>query len=86
MSERYSTAVKTAQEYYNSDDADNFYFHVWGGEDIHVGIYQSPEEDIATASERTVTALCLPSRIWLTALMSLMAVLKRFQPQISIVI
>ncbi|MCK5919850.1 MAG: class I SAM-dependent methyltransferase, partial [Methylococcales bacterium] len=57
MSERYSTAVKTAQEYYNSDDADNFYFHVWGGEDIHVGIYQSPEEDIATASERTVASM-----------------------------
>lgn len=57
MSTDYSTAVKTAQEYYNSDDADNFYFHVWGGEDIHVGIYETPEEDIATASERTVATM-----------------------------
>jgi sarcosine/dimethylglycine N-methyltransferase len=57
MSARYSTAVKTAQEYYNSNDADNFYFHVWGGEDIHIGIYQNPEEDIATASERTVATM-----------------------------
>ena len=57
MSEHYSTAVKTAQEYYNSDDADNFYFHVWGGEDIHVGIYETSEEDIATASERTVASM-----------------------------
>jgi len=54
MSERYSEVVETARQYYNSQDADNFYFHVWGGEDIHVGIYQSPDEDIASASRRTV--------------------------------
>src|SRR5690606_3033107 len=41
-------------DYYNSEDADNFYFHVWGGEDIHVGTYNSPDEDIRTASRRTV--------------------------------
>jgi sarcosine/dimethylglycine N-methyltransferase len=57
MSEGYSSVVKTAQEYYNSDDADNFYFHVWGGEDIHVGLYDSPDEDIASASERTVATI-----------------------------
>ncbi|NBC23799.1 MAG: methyltransferase domain-containing protein [Gammaproteobacteria bacterium] len=50
----YSEVVETAREYYNSDDADNFYFHVWGGEDIHIGLYQSPEEPIADASRRTV--------------------------------
>jgi sarcosine/dimethylglycine N-methyltransferase len=54
MNQAYSQAVKTAQEYYNSDDADNFYFHIWGGQDIHVGSYASPGEDIASASERTV--------------------------------
>ena len=26
--------------YYDSDDAFNFYFHVWGGECIHVGLYE----------------------------------------------
>ncbi len=57
MSERYSSVVKTAQEYYNSDDADNFYYHVWGGEDIHVGLYENPDEDIAVASERTVATM-----------------------------
>ncbi|SDK12959.1 sarcosine/dimethylglycine N-methyltransferase [Actinopolyspora mzabensis] len=50
----YSNAVHTARDYYNSEDADNFYYHVWGGNDIHVGLYQTPQEDIAAASERTV--------------------------------
>jgi len=54
MSQQYSEAVETARGYYNSEDADNFYFHVWGGEDIHIGLYESAEEPIATASARTV--------------------------------
>jgi len=54
MSEVYSEVVKTARDYYDSDDADNFYFHIWGGEDIHIGLYQTDEEPIATASRRTV--------------------------------
>ena len=54
MSTQYSPAVSTAREYYNSDDADNFYFTIWGGEDIHIGLYQSDDEPIADASRRTV--------------------------------
>ena len=50
----YSEVVETAREYYNSDDADHFYFHVWGGEDIHIGLYRSDDEPIADASRRTV--------------------------------
>ena len=50
----YSTTVETAREYYNSEDADNFYFHVWGGEDIHVGLYQSDDQPIRDASRLTV--------------------------------
>jgi glycine/sarcosine/dimethylglycine N-methyltransferase len=50
----YEGAVATARDYYNSHDADTFYFTVWGGEDIHVGLYQNEEEDIAAASKRTV--------------------------------
>lgn len=46
--------VNTTREYYNSDDADNFYAQVWGGEDIHVGLYINLEEPIAAASRRTV--------------------------------
>lgn len=57
MSEAYSEVVQTARDYYNSEDADNFYFHVWGGEDIHIGVYRHPDEDIATASRRTVEAM-----------------------------
>jgi len=57
MSARYSTVVQTARDYYNSDDADNFYFHVWGGEDIHIGLYESENEPIAVASERTVATM-----------------------------
>ncbi|RCW44413.1 glycine/sarcosine N-methyltransferase [Halopolyspora algeriensis] len=54
LSEVYSNAVHTARDYYNSEDADNFYYHVWGGNDIHVGLYQTPDEDIDAASRRTV--------------------------------
>lgn len=54
MSTSYDTTTETAREYYNSSDADTFYHEVWGGEDIHVGLYQSPEEPIAPASRRTV--------------------------------
>ncbi|PSK90248.1 glycine/sarcosine N-methyltransferase [Murinocardiopsis flavida] len=52
--ENYSTAVQTAREYYNSSDADAFYHSVWGGTDIHVGLYTAADDDIADASRRTV--------------------------------
>ena len=51
---QYSEVVETARTYYNSADADNFYFHIWGGEDIHIGLYESDDEPIANASRRTV--------------------------------
>ena len=57
MSQSYSDVVRTARDYYNSEDADNFYLHIWGGEDIHIGLYQSEREDIAAASRRTVERL-----------------------------
>lgn len=50
-------AVKQAETYYDSDDADRFYFHVWGGEDIHIGIYEQPGESIAEASHRTLVRM-----------------------------
>jgi sarcosine/dimethylglycine N-methyltransferase len=49
--------VDTTRDYYDSDDADNFYFRVWGGEDIHIGIYEYPGEPIADASRRTVRTM-----------------------------
>lgn len=49
-----SDVVRIAKDYYNSHDADNFYATVWGGEDIHIGLYATPDESIADASHRTV--------------------------------
>lgn len=49
--------VQQAERYYDSDDADQFYFRVWGGEDIHVGCYETSDEPIAIASRRTVTRM-----------------------------
>lgn len=46
-------AVETARDYYNSEDADNFYSTIWGGEDIHIGIYHSENDSIFDASRRT---------------------------------
>lgn len=46
--------VKTTQNYYDSTDADNFYFNIWGGEDIHVGIYDREDITIREASHQTV--------------------------------
>ncbi|MEX2489842.1 MAG: methyltransferase domain-containing protein [Pseudomonadales bacterium] len=57
MSSQYSETVETAREYYNSTDADNFYYTIWGGEDIHVGLYESDDEPIADASRRTVKTM-----------------------------
>jgi len=54
MSSGPDAATQIARDYYNSHDADNFYAEVWGGEDIHVGMYQSPTQPIREASRRTV--------------------------------
>jgi sarcosine/dimethylglycine N-methyltransferase len=45
--------VDTARNYYDSDDADNFYATIWGGEDIHIGLYDTAK-DIREASRLTV--------------------------------
>lgn len=52
MTKARSTAVEQAEAYYDSPDADAFYFHVWGGEDIHIGMYESDDEAIVKASHR----------------------------------
>ncbi len=57
----YSNAVNTARDYYNSEDADTFYAVVWGGEDIHVGMYGDRDGDevaeIGAASRCTVETM-----------------------------
>ena len=53
----YSTTVETARTYYNSNDADNFYATIWGGEDIHIGLYEKENDSVFDASHRTVQKL-----------------------------
>ena len=48
------TAVDKAEEYYDSTPADEFYFKIWGGDHIHVGIYNHSKESIKDASPRIV--------------------------------
>jgi sarcosine/dimethylglycine N-methyltransferase len=45
--------IALARDYYDSTEADDFYRTIWGGEDIHIGLY-SDGIDIAAASRRTV--------------------------------
>lgn len=56
MSTMTETRSRT-REYYNSSDADTFYFEVWGGEDIHIGMYQGENDTIREASRRTVETM-----------------------------
>jgi len=51
-----AAATAVAEAYYDSEDADTFYREIWGGEDIHIGLYQ-PGDSIAAASRRTVAAM-----------------------------
>lgn len=45
---------ESTRRYYETTDVDAFYDAVWGGEDIHIGIYAHEQEGIAEASHRTV--------------------------------
>ncbi|MGC0417236.1 SAM-dependent methyltransferase [Embleya sp. AB8] len=47
-------AAEAACRYYGTSDVDGFYAAVWGGEDIHTGVYTTPDEPVAVASRRTV--------------------------------
>jgi len=57
MSSQLDDVTRVARDYYNSSDADRFYAEVWGGEDIHIGMYRSQDDDIKDASRRTVDHL-----------------------------
>lgn len=54
MSQSRSSAEVTAESYYDSSDADNFYERIWGGEDIHIGLYDEAGISISDASQKTV--------------------------------
>ncbi|MFF1379742.1 SAM-dependent methyltransferase [Streptomyces sp. NPDC058308] len=55
-------ATDVARAYYDTDDIDAFYAHTWGGEDIHVGVYEDEvyadgQAGIAAAAGRTVARM-----------------------------
>ena len=52
-----SEAVERAEAYYDSGEADAFYQAIWGGQDIHIGIYRDDAEPIADASRGTVESM-----------------------------
>lgn len=54
--------VDITRTYYDSVDADTFYRHIWGGDDIHIGLYDAGDLDIAQASRKTIERMlaCLP--------------------------
>lgn len=57
---QHSHTAHTAEQYYDSIDADTFYRKIWGGGtslDVHVGIYNSQNENVVTASRRTVKVM-----------------------------
>jgi len=53
MQTKRNQAETIAEDYYDSSDADRFYELVWGGEDIHIGLYE-PGLSIVEASRLTV--------------------------------
>ncbi len=64
MSSTDQATTKVARDYYNSCDADTFYCSIWGGEDIHIGLYQSDDESICDASRRTVERMAELAGPW----------------------
>ncbi len=59
MAHTRSAAEAAAEAYYDSGDADRFYGTIWGGEDIHVGLYgrNAATTDIATAAYKMTAAM-----------------------------
>lgn len=53
MSQQTASVTEIARDYYDSKDADNFYAAIWGGEDIHIGLYDD-RRSIKEASRETV--------------------------------
>lgn len=49
--------IEITEGYYDSKSADEFYYLIWGGEDIHVGIYDNLSMPILKASRKTVVKM-----------------------------
>lgn len=57
MSSDAVSVAETTETYYDSNEADAFYAAIWGGNDIHIGIYEQPDDLIHAASSRTVATM-----------------------------
>lgn len=57
MSSDPAAVVETTESYYDSSEADTFYAAIWGGNDIHIGIYERSDDSVYAASSRTVAAM-----------------------------
>lgn len=54
MSDKTEEAIQKSTDYYNSSDTDTYYRKIWGGESIHVGIFDKPGIGIREAARRAV--------------------------------
>lgn len=58
MSQDHGTkVVDTTKQYYDSEDADNFYYKLWGGEDLHVGVYDERKDTVDAVREASIRAV-----------------------------
>lgn len=55
MPDTIDKAAQGSVDYYNSKDTDAYYRRIWGGESIHVGIFDEPGTSIPEAARRAVT-------------------------------
>lgn len=52
-----ASVAATTESYYDSSEADSFYAAIWGGNDIHIGIYEGDLDSVYAAGSRTVAAM-----------------------------
>jgi hypothetical protein len=58
----YTNEEAAAQQYYNDTFTDRAYTLIWGGEHIHYGIYEQPDDSIPLASPIRSSKLLHPPR------------------------
>jgi sarcosine/dimethylglycine N-methyltransferase len=52
-----TSVTEQTESYYDSDAADSFYSAIWGGNDIHIGVYEGEGDSVYAASSRTVAKM-----------------------------
>jgi len=60
--QEYSETVKVTKDYYDSEDAHTFYYTIWGGEDLHLGFYETGDETVYEASRKTIDHMASRSK------------------------